>query len=105
MKRGRKKATAATDPQLQVYEYLIWYVEQHGYQPTLREMGEKFGVSGAAIQDRLEFLERFGLVALGGDFRAIRLPHWTFKRVKRHVRKNKNPEPQQDGAPASETPA
>lgn len=46
-----------------VYDYIIEYSEQHGYQPSLREIAEETGIKSAStIFYHIEKLERLGLV-------------------------------------------
>lgn len=55
---GMLKGTTA-----KVYDYIVKYSEQHGYQPSLREIAEETGIKSAStIFYHIEKLERMGFV-------------------------------------------
>ncbi len=50
-----------TDRQRSILDFLGEFLEEHGYPPTLREIGAHFGIkSPRGVQDHLEALERKG---------------------------------------------
>ena len=52
-----------TDRQQQIWNYLVEYVDQHGYPPTVREIGEHVGLaSPSTVHAHLANLERAGLL-------------------------------------------
>src|SRR5437763_7093856 len=52
-----------TDRQQQIWNYLVEYVDRHGYPPTVREIGEEVGLaSPATVHAHLANLERAGLL-------------------------------------------
>jgi len=52
-----------TERQQQIWNYLIAYVDQHGYPPTVREIGEEVGLaSPSTVHAHLANLERAGLL-------------------------------------------
>jgi repressor LexA len=52
-----------TERQRQIFEFLTSYVEQHGYPPTVREIGEAVGLaSPSTVHAHLANLERAGLI-------------------------------------------
>jgi repressor LexA len=52
-----------TERQQQIWNYLIEYVDQHGYPPTVREIGEEVGLaSPSTVHAHLANLERAGLL-------------------------------------------
>jgi len=52
-----------TDRQQQIWNYLIEYVDLHGYPPTVREIGEEVGLaSPSTVHAHLANLERAGLL-------------------------------------------
>lgn len=83
-----------------VLEYLISYVEEHGYQPSLREIAAHRGRAGATngTYQMIASLARQGFIAIGGPddgkprlgtrsraIRIIRLPDGsTFKGFSRN---------------------
>jgi repressor LexA len=52
-----------TDRQQQIWNYLVEYVDSHGYPPTVREIGEQVGLaSPSTVHAHLANLERAGLL-------------------------------------------
>jgi repressor LexA len=52
-----------TDRQQQIWNYLVEYVDAHGYPPTVREIGEEVGLaSPSTVHAHLANLERAGLL-------------------------------------------
>jgi repressor LexA len=52
-----------TDRQQQIWNYLLEYVDGHGYPPTVREIGEEVGLaSPSTVHAHLANLERAGLL-------------------------------------------
>jgi repressor LexA len=53
-----------TETQKRVLQFLRHYTGQHGYPPTVREIGEHFGVLWAGARKHLQSLERKGYVRI-----------------------------------------
>jgi repressor LexA len=52
-----------TDRQQQIWNYVVEYVDGHGYPPTVREIGEEVGLaSPSTVHAHLANLERAGLL-------------------------------------------
>ena len=52
-----------TDRQRQIFDFLTKYVDDHGYPPTVREIGEAVGLaSPSTVHAHLANLERAGLL-------------------------------------------
>lgn len=52
-----------TDRQRQIWNYLLEYIDQHGYPPTVREIGAEVGLaSPSTVHAHLANLERAGLL-------------------------------------------
>ena len=52
-----------TDRQQQIWNFLVEYVDRHGYPPTVREIGEQVGLaSPSTVHAHLANLERAGLL-------------------------------------------
>ena len=52
-----------TERQQQIWNYLVEYVDRHGYPPTVREIGEEVGLaSPSTVHALLANLERAGLL-------------------------------------------
>lgn len=76
-------AEEPTPKMLEVYEFILSHVAEHGYQPTTTEIAQELGVATNAVWQRLKGLERFGLVELSDQPRALRLPKVRFKVIRR----------------------
>ena len=52
-----------TGRQQEIWDFLVEYVDGHGYPPTVREIGEKVGLaSPSTVHAHLANLERAGLL-------------------------------------------
>src|SRR5919201_2020047 len=52
-----------TGRQQEIWDFLVGYVEQHGYPPTVREIGDAVGLaSPSTVHAHLAQLERAGLL-------------------------------------------
>jgi repressor LexA len=52
-----------TDRQREIYDFLVKYADEHGYPPTVREIGEAVGLaSPSTVHAHLANLERAGLL-------------------------------------------
>jgi repressor LexA len=55
--------TVLTDRQTEIWQFLVEYVDAHGYPPTVREIGEHVGLaSPSTVHAHLATLERVGLI-------------------------------------------
>lgn len=71
MKNGKKNLTAR---QAEVLRFLVDYIREHGYPPTVREISRHIGArSTRAATIHLEALEKKGYVARTSGVRAIRI--------------------------------
>jgi repressor LexA len=56
-------ASLLTKRQQEIWEFLVRYVDSHGYPPTVREIGEQVGLaSPSTVHAHLANLERAGLI-------------------------------------------
>ena len=56
-------ATQLTARQQEIWQFLVDYVDRHGYPPTVREIGEAVGLaSPSTVHAHLANLERAGLL-------------------------------------------
>jgi len=69
-----KKVTAR---QMDIYNYVKEFIFLRKYPPTIREIGEEFGIKSTnGVRDALNALERKGLIKkLSNQARGIALPH------------------------------
>jgi repressor LexA len=64
-----------TERQKVVFEFIKSYVVDHGYPPTMREIGEHLGITWPAVRGHLAALERKGLVRINAlKSRGIGIP-------------------------------
>jgi repressor LexA len=75
-----KKVTAR---QFDIYNYVKEFILLHKYPPTIREIGDKFGIKSTnGVRDALNALERKGLIKkLSNQARGISLPQSVFPHV------------------------
>lgn len=77
-----KKQAEVSEKQLEVFKYLIAYIQDNGFQPSVAEMAVHFNVSKRAVLDRLQLLEEKGFIRCGkSKDRAIEFPMIKFKAV------------------------
>jgi repressor LexA len=61
--RGDDDTVELTGRQQEIWEFLVGYVDDHGYPPTVREIGEAVGLaSPSTVHAHLANLERAGLL-------------------------------------------
>ena len=53
-----------TDKQKRIVEFLKFYLEEHGYPPTMREIGEHFGFTWPAARGHLAAIEKKGAIRM-----------------------------------------
>lgn len=52
-----------TDRQKEVLEFIARFTEENGYPPTVREIGENFGISLRAVQDHIAACQKKGYLS------------------------------------------
>lgn len=64
-----------TERETQIYQYIVDYMQEHMYAPTIREIGKAVGLSStSSVAVHMERLEGKGLIEIGPDApRKIRL--------------------------------
>ena len=71
-----------------ILEAIITYISEHGYSPTVREIGEMVGLkSTSTVYTQLTKMLEMGMIETDGDFgqpRAIRIPGYRFVNVDRN---------------------
>lgn len=67
-----------------ILQYVIHYIQEHGYSPSVREIGDGVGLnSTSSVQTQLQKMLETGQLetdAPPGTPRAIRVPGWKFVR-------------------------
>ena len=72
-----------TKKQAQILNYLVEYINTHDYSPSLREIGENFGLtSPATIHAHLRHLQKKGYLSSNSSPRSIKLSSKVFKKGK-----------------------
>lgn len=68
-----------TKRQHAVVNYIQSYIQDHGYPPTIREIGKNFGISVKAAFDHVRALKKKGIIRISESrSRAIEIIHETF---------------------------
>lgn len=63
-----------TDRQHEIYAFISRYIKDNSFPPTIREIGDKFGISVKGAYDHLKALEKKNIIKLGDNkSRAITL--------------------------------
>lgn len=80
---GMPKAAEVTEKQKELYFYLVLFIEDHGYQPSIEEMAETFEVARKSIQDKITLMEEHGIMRRGQakHERCVGLRHVGFKAI------------------------
>lgn len=73
-----------TNAQGDLLQYILDYTLEHCYQPSVREMCDKFGVTLNAIYDRLKGLQRKGYIRTQHEARALWLEDKALRMAKHH---------------------
>jgi SOS-response transcriptional repressor LexA len=80
---GRTRNPEPSLKQLELYRWIIAYIEEHGYQPSQAEMGAGLSVGRGGITERLRGLNSRGFIKLPkiDRERAIILPLVKFRAI------------------------
>jgi len=72
-----------TEAEGEVFSYIVEFVKQYGYQPSCTEIAAHFGVTRAAISQRIKRLASKGFVELPGVYqdRCLRLKNVRFEAI------------------------
>lgn len=57
--------TPLTPRQREVLDWIKGFIREHGMPPTVREIGEAFGIKSSSVFDLLKALERKGYLQRG----------------------------------------
>ncbi len=69
-----------TKRQEEVLECICDYVEDHGYPPSIREIGERFKIQSLrGVTVHLDALQRKGFIARGSNPRSIQITHPAYR--------------------------
>ena len=74
-----------TARQREIYDYIVRHVEEHGCQPSYKDIMRQFAIgSPHAVWQHLAALQRKGLIAMppGGGARCLKLVGLTFRAVR-----------------------
>lgn len=55
-----------TDKQREIYNYIVKQVERLGYQPSVRDIGSRFGIFPATVQGHIVALRKKGYLEAAG---------------------------------------
>jgi len=62
-----------TNRQKEVYDFIIRYIKENGYPPTIREAAENFGIYLKAAHDHVKAIEKKGYIRCQNKSRAIEI--------------------------------
>lgn len=83
-----------------IKQFIIQYMQEHGYSPTTREIGDAVGLkSSSSVFSHLQRMFRDGELETDAEFgnpRAIRVPGYAFVKLEEVTRCSK-PLPTKDG--------
>lgn len=83
-----------------IKQFIIPYIQEHGYPPTTREIGAAVGLkSSSSVFSHLQRMFRDGELETDAEFssaRAIRVPGYAFVKLE-EVTRCSNPLPTKDG--------
>ena len=72
-----------------ILRFIIGYIQEHGYSPTIREIGDGVGLkSTSSVVHHLNCMLKCGMIETDAGFgspRAIRLPGYQFVYVGKEV--------------------
>lgn len=73
----------------EILEMIIQYIEEHGYQPTIREIGDAVGLSSTnSVVSHIHKMIKSGMLEtdaeIPGSSRAIRVPGYKFVKEAAH---------------------
>jgi repressor LexA len=60
-----------TDLNQETYDAIEAFMESRGYPPSVRELGERLGLSVSSTQNRLRLLDEAGLIDRSPDRRRL----------------------------------
>ena len=70
-----------TEKQQEIFDFIIWYIRENLYPPTVREIGDGVGLkSTSSVFSHLKTMKRKGYIDMpkGSSPRAIRIPGYRF---------------------------
>jgi repressor LexA len=76
----RTRKDTLTARQLEVRDFIQTFNEEHGFSPTMREIGEHFGITRPAAWQHVQALDNHGAVARvyeGSRLRALKVLPWS----------------------------
>lgn len=66
-----------------IYDFIVSYMQEHGYSPTVREIGDGVGLKSTnTVWHHLRIMFALGIIATDAECapRAIRVPGYEFRR-------------------------
>lgn len=73
-----------TRRQEEILQFIFEYVEEHGYPPSIREIGKRFNIGSLrGVTVHLDALQRKGFIERGSNPRSIQIVHPAYQPAKR----------------------
>lgn len=84
-KVGNKSSIRGECMRNRILEFIIWYFKEHGYCPTVREIGAGVNLkSTSSVQTHIQKMLKIGMLETDAEVfspRALRVPGWTFVKM------------------------
>lgn len=75
-----------TNVDYKIRDYIVEYIKQHGYSPSIREIAEDMGYKSiSCVQGHLQKMLKHGVIETDagiGSPRAIRVPGYRFEKIR-----------------------
>ena len=82
---GYKLMRKGQQTRIRIYKYVVAYIQEHGYPPSVREIGDGVGLkSTSSVYSHLKRMLEDGMLETDAEFgqpRALRVPGYKYIKV------------------------